>query len=551
VRLFGKSMYRLEYNLDEDPVNDRKASIVITSTQVLLGTADDSDILLEADFNCRVTISEARNGQVTIRDLNDHPSILIDEEHKVVAELKDRDLVRIGNAEFRFIQIVPPQTLVSRSRSLLEKCSTAAVWGVMAAQVVFIAWVLVFWRIGGLDVTAASGPDDPPVEMAQVSLDPGEPTAADPLRSPARPRTPEPIPEPTPVPEPVVPEPEPIVPEPEPIVPEPEPIVPEPEPVAPTPLAPSSAPEAVAPTIGAQVVMKNNEPSILPAALREPDASPRPSAQVNPDAREIPRIPEIDQTPQVVEKKPQIMLEENLLDSAIKQASLGNFTRADVYLEQIQRIDEKFLPAYAERGRLFEKRKMYPDAIKQWRELAARGENTAWQDIANREVDRLQKLDALQSYSKNIEPAIVPQSVPQGGALLEIETAVVKRLGSGENYDDMRILNLELRASSRVKELSGKDIRIHIRFFDQDRKTRQTVPTEVPTPNTDFTLTGLMSNRDPITVTRPYIVPKDFRRKQFERDGSLMTYYGFTVEIYLRGQLQERLAQPITLISKA
>ncbi|MFT5499359.1 MAG: hypothetical protein ACI9TH_004774, partial [Kiritimatiellia bacterium] len=74
--------------------------------------------------------------------------------------------------------------------------------------------------------------------------------------------------------------------------------------------------------------------------------------------------------------------------------------------------------------------------------------------------------------------------------------------------------------------------------------------TEVPTPNTDFTLTGLLSNKEPLTVTRPYIVPKDFRRKQFERDGSLMTYYGFTVELYLRDQLQERLAQPITLISK-
>ncbi|MFP6906845.1 MAG: hypothetical protein VCG02_16610, partial [Verrucomicrobiota bacterium] len=457
-------MYRLEYNLDEDPTNDRKTSIVITSAQVLLGTADDSDILLDADFNCRVTISEARNGQVTIRDLNDRPSILIDEQHMVVAELKDRELVRIGNAEFRFIQIVPPQTLVSRSRSLLEKCSTAAIWGVLAAQVVFIAWVLVFWRIGGLDVTAASGPEDPPVELAQVPLDPGKPTAVDPLRSPARPRIPEPIPEPTPAPEP--------------LVPEPEPLVPEPEPVAPTPLAPSSVPEAVAPTIGAQVVMKDNEPSILPATLREPDTSPRPSAQVNPDAREIPRIPEIDQTPQVVEKKPQIMLEENLLASAIKQASLGNFTRADRYLEQIQRIDEKFLPAYAERGRLFEKRKMYPDAIKQWRELATRGENTAWQDISSREVDRLQKLDALHNLLKKGEPAMAPQPVPQGGALLEIETAEVKRLGSGENYDDMRILNIELGASSPVKVLPGKDIRIHIRFFDKDRETRQTAPTE-------------------------------------------------------------------------
>jgi hypothetical protein len=102
-----------------------------------------------------------------------------------------------------------------------------------------------------------------------------------------------------------------------------------------------------------------------------------------------------------------------------------------------------------------------------------------------------------------------------------------------------------------VKVLPGKDIRIHIRFFDKDRETRQTAPTEVPTPNTDFTLTGFMSNQESITVTRPYIVPKDFRRKQYERDGSLMTYYGFTVEVYLRDQLQERLAQPITLISKA
>ena len=536
-------MYRLEYNLDEDPANDRRASIVITSAHVLLGTADDSDILLDADFNCRVTISEASNGQVTIRDLNDRPSIFIDDQHMMVAELKDQDLVRIGNAEFRFIQIVPPQTLVSRSRSLLEKCSTAAVWGVMAAQVVFIAWVLVFWRIGGMDAIAASGPEDPPVELAQVSLEPGKPTVEDPPESPARSRTPEPIPEPQPIPEP-----DPI---PEPVVPVPDPVVPESDPVAPTPLAPSSDPEVISPTIGAQVVMKGDEPSILPGTLREPDVSSRPSVQVNPDSLEIPRIPEIDQTPQVVEKRPQIMLEENLLDSAIKQAGLGNFTRADVNLEQIQRIDEKFLPAYAERGRLFEKRKMYPDAIKQWRELATRGKNTAWQDIANREVDRLQKLDALKNFTEKIEPTGVPQSVPQGEVLLEIETAEVKRLGNGENYDDMRILNIELGANSRAKELEGKDIRIHIRFFDQDRNTRQTVLTEVPTPNTDFTLAGFISGQESITVTRPYIVPKDFRRKQFERDGSLMTYYGFTVEVYLRDQLQERIAQPITLISKA
>jgi hypothetical protein len=623
-----ETMYRLEYHLDEDQPDGRKESIVVTRENVLLGTDPDSDILLDAGSPCRVIISEARNGQVTIRDLDDRPSIELNEHMTMIAELSDKDQVRIGNAEFRFMRIIPPQTLVSRSRSILEHCSTAAVWGVMAAQMIFLCWVLIFWRIGGIDTAVAATGEAPPVEVAQapdrvtvgdpsklkrVSAPPAEPapTSSEPTAIPVPEPTaiPVPVPKVIPVPEPkVIPAPEPTaipapeptaipvqepkvipapgptaipvpvptaipvpepkvaaVPAPKPIpvpaprkipVPTPKPIpVPEPKvvsvPVQPTvPVAPTATPAVAAMPKPAQVVIDKNEPSILPANLRDPSMKPRPSTAVNPAAVETPPAPEIDQTSAVVEQKPRVSLEENLLDSAVKQANLGNFERADTYLEQIQRIDEHFLPSYAERARLFEKRKMYSDAIKQWRSLSDRGVNTTWQEIADGEVNRLQKISELVVTSKKMDVASAPQPAVLGGPLLEIETAEIKRLGSGENYDDMRILNIEVGLTERVKQLSGNDIRIRIHFFDQDRKTRQIAPTEVPTPNTDFTLTGLLSNKEPLTVTRPYIVPKDFRRKQFERDGALMTYYGFTVELYLRDQLQERLAQPITLISK-
>ena len=99
-------MYRLEYNLEEEDEEGRRESIVVTHPEVMLGNSDEADILLDADFNCRIHISESRNGQVTIRDMDQRPSIEVNEHACAIAELSDKDPVRIGNAEFRFMRII-------------------------------------------------------------------------------------------------------------------------------------------------------------------------------------------------------------------------------------------------------------------------------------------------------------------------------------------------------------------------------------------------------------------------------------------------------------
>ena len=224
---------------------------------------------------------------------------------------------------------------------------------------------------------------------------------------------------------------------------------------------------------------------------------------------------------------------------------------------------------------------MLKEAIDQWTQLQQRSEtDTLWATLAQKELVRLkERLAALeasyavQSASINT-PRVAPPTTPTTNdstsaapqvtiaepidkaapafnqKFVEIVSAEAPQMGSGDNYAYMRILSVEIRTLPAGNNIRGEDIVVRMQFYDQDRQTRRIYPSEIYVPRKEFTLSGPIPAGKIHSITCPYTVPLEFRNKQYDRDKRNLIYYGFTVEVFYAGHLQDYNAKPLSLASR-
>jgi hypothetical protein len=324
-----------------------------------------------------------------------------------------------------------------------------------------------------------------------------------------------------------------------------------------TPTEKPEAPSAAVPDSVPQVT-PDPAPTVAVPELR-PVPSPKPDTPI------FPKLPDIATEAPAKAPPPIESPESMLLKSAHDQIEKGNLIRADDYFKLLQSSNDSYLPVYSDRARLFEKRGMLKEAINQWSQLKEKSsENSIWSTLAQKEQHRLtQRVQALeastsiQSHSVTSVPNTVAASnetITKDPAptqqLLEIISAEAPQMGSGDNYDYMRILSVELKALPVGQTVYGKDILVRIQFYDQDTLTRRIYPSEIYVPKTTFTLSGVLAPGKAYSITCPYTVPINYREKQFSQSKRKLTYYGFTVEVIYQGHPQHKKSKPLSLSSR-
>lgn len=284
------------------------------------------------------------------------------------------------------------------------------------------------------------------------------------------------------------------------------------------------------------------------ASATPPSVSPPPPAapEPGPEATDLNKI--------------RLAASERELEAARKSIESGELDRADMRLERLQMEDPDFLPAYAERARLFERRGELQRAIGQWAQLIQRSRGGT---MAGRAAEEWVRLAATQAATAQGSPASAPEAPPPkaepasppapepappaAAAAPEPPRALIldlsqRRFPDSPDYDEMRVIRIDLASPGR-KPPDPRTLRLEVSLFDCDGDgapylTRVMHPTYVlESFNASWNSVGEMS------LSVPYVVPRGLRPA-----GATERFYGYVARLYCDGKLQDQNARPLDLL---
>ncbi len=214
-----------------------------------------------------------------------------------------------------------------------------------------------------------------------------------------------------------------------------------------------------------------------------------------------------------------------MLEDARKAAEGGRFADADQMLVNIQILDPDLLDTYLQRAALFEKRGMLKKAVEQWTEIVNRTAGTPLHDRAVENRARVEKLDREQAA--------------ETGRLIHIEDVEPLRFPQSAEFDEMRTLKIMLKPDGA--NLDADAVRVTVVFFDEDTLDGRVVTSRFDTSSADLRVEGSWNTAESKVVTATYAVPKGFRAHRPEQ------FYGYRIEVYYHGILQDATARPKNL----
>ena len=271
----------------------------------------------------------------------------------------------------------------------------------------------------------------------------------------------------------------------------------------------------------------------------------------------VPPTPEAQpETPN--ENQIRLAASERELEAVRKSVESGDLDGADARLEQLQMADPDFLPAYAERAHLFERRGELQKAIGQWAQLIQRSRGGATAGQAAEEWVRLAAVQAAtakespaaaQAEPPPVKPTSPPAPAPEPTAAAPREPPRVlildlsqRRFPESPDYDEMRVIRIDLACPGR-KPPSPRSLRLEVSLFDRTADgvphlTRVMPPTYVlESFKTSWNSSGEMS------LSVPYVVPHGLRPAE-----STEQFYGYAARLYCDGKLQDQDARPLDLL---
>jgi tetratricopeptide (TPR) repeat protein len=214
----------------------------------------------------------------------------------------------------------------------------------------------------------------------------------------------------------------------------------------------------------------------------------------------------------------------DLLAQALDALHNNQPLHADQLLTGALALDPSFWPAYEERARLFERRGMAEEALRQWNDLIQRQPPP---DVYERAVaERLRLSRAIRAG--------------EAKAVRVVEVVQHKVLAA-ENYEEMRVLQVSLRAESPDYLLEPEKIRVEVDFYDEDAQQGRIERTSAMVAPRVLKWSGPWRRDGINTVSVHYAVP------QGRRGGN--RYYGFVVQVFYNDRLQEIVAKPKSLLN--
>jgi hypothetical protein len=88
-----------------------------------------------------------------------------------------------------------------------------------------------------------------------------------------------------------------------------------------------------------------------------------------------------------------------------------------------------------------------------------------------------------------------------------------------------------------------------VTFYDQDRDTGRIAPTRAVAPHAVLHLAEAAKLEAQPVLTAAYLLPRGFREQETRTQSSRRRYYGYRVQVYYEGELQDAKAHPKDLLA--
>ena len=262
---------------------------------------------------------------------------------------------------------------------------------------------------------------------------------------------------------------------------------------------------------------------------------------------------------------------------AMAHAAQLDAEELDGELATIQNMAPEFMPPFLERAQRLTQRKQFSEALAQWQKVQKLAPND---DLRTRATDEIAKLKTLSTATpkatevkeqrsevsgqksesngkKTGEGAMVSPSTinhPPSVALrratrpiASIKELEPQKLLAGEKYDEMRLLRITV-APLGAAPLDAATTEVVVTFFDRGEKSGHVTPSRAVVPGSALRAAAQTSPGSPLEFSASYLVPRNFRQQIARQAGETARYFGYRVQLFCNGELQDQRDQPAKLL---
>jgi hypothetical protein len=268
----------------------------------------------------------------------------------------------------------------------------------------------------------------------------------------------------------------------------------------------------------------------------------------------------------------------------------------DGELATIQNMAPDFLPPIIERAQLMARRNQRADALTQWQQIRKLAQN---EDLRARAVDEIAKLQKILSAPpEKISPKpevkvqaaevsgqraeirgqksdvnaakTMPGAVPTVATIHPLPSAMLsaaprskpvraahpvahilglesQKLLAGEKYDEMRLLRITVAALGAAP-LDPATTEVVVTFFDRGESSGHVALSRAVVPGAALHAAPPSSPDAPLEFSASYLVPRDLRKQAARQAGEATRFFGYRVELFCHGELQEQRDHPANLL---
>ncbi|HMP89222.1 MAG TPA: FHA domain-containing protein [Kiritimatiellia bacterium] len=286
-------------------------------------------------------------------------------------------------------------------------------------------------------------------------------------------------------------------------------------------------------------------PAPLPVS---PEPAPAPVVAVKDSAPEPKVETPVDMPPAVVRETAIIDPLESqaiaLLAEAKVEIGRRNYSQADSMLNRIQLIVPDYVPAWTERAKLYETRKLYFQAGGQWEKVMELTKGTPEFDVASRERARMNELERARAVASR-EPTTRPlPEVTAPSRILRIASVDRERFQATDEFDDMRLVRVTIRPRTGEGAIKSDQVQVIVTFYDRVEGTDIIMPSRAQAQVDATRITGPWPAGESRTVAAAYVLRKGFRAEERAAVRERRVYEGYRVALYYNGVLQEEVAMP-------
>jgi hypothetical protein len=282
----------------------------------------------------------------------------------------------------------------------------------------------------------------------------------------------------------------------------------------------------------------------------------------------------------------------------------------DGELATIQNMAPDFLPPIIERAQLMARRNQRADALTQWQQIRKLAQNEDLRARAVDEIAKLQKILSAPPEKISPKPEVkvpaaavsgqrteirgqksdvnaektMPGAVPTVANIHPLPSTISpapsvlnpspsamlsaaprskpvravhpvahilglesQKLLAGDKYDEMRLLRITVAALGAAP-LDPATTAVVVTFFDRGESSGHVALSRAVVPGAALHAAPLSSPDAPLEFSASYLVPRDLRKQAARQAGEATRFFGYRVELFCHGELQEQRDHPANLL---